>query len=726
MTERFKFTLVGADKAAFTGYDSSLDPTRAEPNALVAGSKNVYKKRNGNIAPREGKKRRGPGSNVETGIVSSFEWETSFGEEFPLREVAATAAGDDGKLQFESSISDGETPVWYDLVTDMSLTRLVFDTWWSDVDQKDRLIYVLGDSNLYSWSGGVAKLASVLLEHGSVTSAAVAAQGTGYTVGDVVNIVGGDNTAQVIVNEVFAMGVVASVFGPIAQGSGYSGGTVATTGGTGSGLTLSITVGDSASITKEGDETFQEVGFSSDPTNNAYFQIKINGNPYSYSSGYDTTTLRGLNASAINEPVGSIIIQQVIPVNNTPTDTGTNDFLKTVNNQIYVGSYSSRIIYSSSASDTPTSSFADFTNAGSHVPGDPAIMVFDQQCRGIGQTIDGKIAIFAGIDLLYIVTPNVNVTYTYDAADGKAVFAYNAVQKVQLAGKSSALAHEFIGTLGGNLIWLDQNNQMRELGTFTSNFVPQPTYLSLPVWDEFLAEDFTGGAVRTVDDTVYITAPATTHTWFYQERQILNENGQITAEKLWQPPHEWDISRIAIIDGDTFGHSASNPMIFQIIDTAQWFDDTAEDDTVAPYKALARFGYSRAARYNLLEFDMFFIEGYILPNAELNLDVFFDYLGTSGVINGIIQGNDNPATLYSGPATGKIGEDEIGDQSDGGGTDVVFPKFRVIGDFQTVNCFEYQPQIWSDQAGSRWEIMTMGTNEVLSEQEVTFIRKRIS
>lgn len=729
MSERFKFNLVGADKEAFSGYDSSLDPTKALANAMVKGSKNVYKKRNGNIAPREGMKRRGPGSIADTGITSSFEWETSFGANYPLRTVAASAAGNDGKLQFESSIADGINPLWYDLKIGLSLTRQVFDTWWSDLDQKDRLVYVQGDPNMYSWSGGVAKLASVNLEHGSVSSASTTpfAGGTGYTAGDILTLTGGDGTAQVIVNSVVPItGEVFTVFGPIARGSGYSAGTVATTGGTGSGATMDITVGDTASVTKEGTETFQEVGFSSDPTNNAYFLIEINGHGYSYSSGYNSTTLRGLDISVLAEPVGSIIIQQVITTANTPTDTGSNDFLKTVNNQIYVGSYSSRIVYSSSASDTAPSQFADFTNAGSHVPGDPELMVFDQQCRGIGQTIDGKIAIFAGIDLLYIVTPNLNVTYTYTGSDGNAVFAYNAVQKVQLAAKSSAMAHEFIGSLGGNLIWLDQNNQLRELGTFTSNFVPQPAYISLPVWDEFLTEDFSGGALRTVDETVYITAPVTTHTWFYQERQILSQAGQITAEKLWQPMHEWDISRVAVIDGDVFGHSASNPMIFQIIDTGQWFDDTAEDDTPAPYKALARFGYSRAARYNYLQFDMYFIEGYILPNAELNLDVFYDYLGTEGFVQGVLQSGTVPMFSFPGPAAGKIGQDVIGTEADGGGLDLTFPKFRVIGDCDLINCFEYQPQIWSNQAGSRWEILTMGTNASVSEQEVTFIRKRIS
>lgn len=764
--DNYKIGLVGGDKEPFLGYVSAIDPTLASPRASIAGSKNTYKKRTGTYAVREGLKRRGAGNTANTGIESSFEWETSFGITYPLRTVVpSTEGGSDGKLQFESTIADGTTPVWYDLLDGLSLTRFVFDTWWDADESKDTLLMVNGDTSIKVWSGGVAKMGSVSsnflsyrngggtiltfsissaspavnIYYNGQLSANIAAGSIGLTSnpsdGDTIVISASDASTPVTAITVTFVAAIGATAGNVLIGPD-----VATTfanlfdllqhptsttanhvafGTNGATLIGDFAITQAYGILIEGDTTWIENGFSSNPTNSNLDGVTINGHQYTSIGGFDTNYLV-VNSDPSAEPSGSIVVQTVFAFDNIPADNFVSDFLKVLSNQVYVGGYSSRIVYSSADDD-----YTDFVNGGAHVVGDPAFMVFDEQVRGLGEA-DGKLCVFAGLDLLYLVTPNVNVTYTYTGQDGEAVFAYNAVEKVPLSGKSSALAHEFIGNFGSYLVWLDQSNQLRALGTFTNNLSKQATYLSLDVWDDFKNENFNDGALRVVDDTIYITAPATGNAWFYQERQLINETGQITSEKLWQPPQEWDISRVALINGLTYGHSASNPDIYQLLDTNQWHDDTPSDDVAAPYKSQLIFGYSRDKRTNLISYTKIFFEGFILPNSPLNLDLFYDYQGASGIVNAVLQDGEDSMELFQALSEGKIGGRGIGGGEAGGGNNSIFPKFRIIGTTSPVNCFEYGVSLWSDTADSRWEILDYGTNATLVELSPTFINKRIS
>ncbi len=96
--DNYKFQLVGADDKPFLGYVSSKDKTSASGQVLVRGSKNVYKKTSGTIASRPGLKRRGSADTTATGIVSSYEWDTSLGAQRVLRVVDITTAGMSGTI----------------------------------------------------------------------------------------------------------------------------------------------------------------------------------------------------------------------------------------------------------------------------------------------------------------------------------------------------------------------------------------------------------------------------------------------------------------------------------------------------------------------------------------------------------------------------------------------------------------------------------------------------
>lgn len=275
-------------------------------------------------------------------------------------------------------------------------------------------------------------------------------------------------------------------------------------------------------------------------------KIMIDGREFTYTGGENTDTLTGVSASsgsASTITVSAVAIQSVLSQVGGATSINSvsgqdlfpagflADFIKVVENQLYVGSYTSRIVYSSG-----NEAFLDFANAGSHVYGDPDMIVLDAPCRGFGLSNDGKFVIFGGDSDLYLVTLNENVNVSYTGQDSQTRFNFNKVQKKKLPSLQAALGHEFIDNFGEYLVWLDQNNQLRALGTFSNSLVQKPVHLSLQVQQELSEDDFTGGHLRTVVDTIYITAPNNGRDWMYEVREKINDNGEVTSEKLWQPP----------------------------------------------------------------------------------------------------------------------------------------------------------------------------------------------
>ena len=135
----------------FRGYVSSVDPTKVEPNVLIQGSVNVYKKRSGTIANRCGKKQYDPVDETLAKVDSAWVWYTSLDATFPLRVS-------NSKFQFYSEITG--TGTWYDLQTSLTLSRFVFGSVWDNSLKKDFLVFVRGDRNLFRWDGGVALFVS--------------------------------------------------------------------------------------------------------------------------------------------------------------------------------------------------------------------------------------------------------------------------------------------------------------------------------------------------------------------------------------------------------------------------------------------------------------------------------------------------------------------------------------------------------------------------------------
>lgn len=713
--DAFKFALTGNKDIPFLGYNSQQDPTNLSPQYLVRGSKNVYLNNNGNVEVRPGLKRFGDLDATEDGVVASYEFETSEGVSLPIQILQS------GQMRF---LFDD---VWYDLKK-FDKTRFIFSLWWDDTDKKEEVIMVNGDSNLYMWSGGIGTVESVTASQ-ILVKGTIDAAGSGYVTGDIITVT--DANAQFTVTA--SGGAVSAlalykVYGTTAGGIG-----TATTGGTGTGLTVTQSSTPTVSTLHNPDSWLTD-GFLSLPGN----IIVIDGVEYPYYGISEDGTDLYLETSLITDSTsGALLYQGILTTTNKPLAGKANDFIVTLNNQLIAGSYTSKVINISFDED-----YTKFTQGNDLIAGDPDFAIVDE--LPTGAVVKGEsVYVFAGNANTYLLTPNTPVPVAQPIGGGNDALVVCTVKKQVGAGKSAAIAQEFITTLGTDVIYLSQDHQLRQLGT-VRNIVTQKTpSLSKTVRQELIDEDFTGGAIRSVDEFTYLTSVVSGRTYLFQIRDDVDSVGNLTAQRLWQPPQEWGISRIAVIDGVTYGYSSSTPQLYQLWDTDQWHDDSPQDEP-SPYECVARFAYeNNGLETGMVGFNMCYYEGYIAPNSALTGRIRFDYLGGThnqgqdGIQevtissleepgwNGIPDDDSRGMTLFIGQSDAEVGVPQVGVEQVGGTIDALkgFPKFRVIQDVEETDVFEYQVELYSYEADSRWSVKCFGTNATASVNNPVFLRK---
>lgn len=694
----------------FAGYDSTRDKTNIAENYLVRGSQNVYKKLSGTIAVRQGQKQYGPIQTALSAFSSEFVWNTSWGATYIL------AVGNN-KLQV---LSEG---VYYDLLTGLTATRYVFDKWWDNTEKKDRVLFVHGNSDMQHWSGGIATIASGTAPvAGTVTGIAINTGGGSYEIGQIITITGGGGTGATYRITSVAPGTLAVTgLSQITGGTGYSTGTnLATTVNTGGGtlFTVDITsVATTGTLTKQGTTSWQQAGFASNLASEK--KIMILGVEYTYIGGEDTATLYGVLPDPSGILAGTVAIQSVLTQVDTPAAGFNNDFIKVINNQVYVGSYTSRLCYISSSTN-----FADYVVPTPRAAGDPELLTLDATLKGIGVR-QGNAHIGFGNGSWAVITFN-------DITVGSTLTQQTKVDVKPVAQLQAPYAHEFIDTVGDSLVYLAQDQQVRMFGDFTNLFTPGYPSLSQEISTELMEQNFAEGSLRCIGEFTYLCAPITGKVWLYQVRQAVDQSGQVVAERLWHSPFVWNLTSVNQVNGTIVGFSNANPQIYSLWDTNQWYDDSPSTEHL-PYECVAAFSYRGGKRrQGLWSFDKNFTEGYIAPGTPLSVRINYNYQGSLAVLNATINSITQPAYTFSGATAPSLGDRSPGEEPLGDGFTTLadaqeaLPKFKVINSMNQQNCFEWQPIYYSEATNAQWELLAVGDNAQLeADQKATFIINKL-
>lgn len=437
--------------------------------------------------------------------------------------------------------------------------------------------------------------------------------------------------------------------------------------------------------------------------------VRINGTTYTY-SGSSGSTLTGVTPDPTGEADGSAVLETVVTNSNTPASGFNTDFIKVINNQVYAGSYTSRLCYISNDTD-----YTDYVVPSPRSPGDPELLTLDAVLKGIGiRGGDAHIGYGSG-SWARVSFQNITV--------GSTLTQQTVVSPQPVALGQAPYAHEFIDNVGDNIVYLGQDQQVRVLGDFNNLFVTGYPSISQEINTELSAETFTNGALRCIGEFIYVIAPSSGKVYLRQERTTVDFNGNIVAERLWHSPFIWNLRRIDDLNGTVIGFSNANPQIYDLWDTGQWYDDSPSDEQL-PYECVLALGYrSNNRRQGLQSFEKMFTEGYITQGTELAFTLNYDYEGTTSIKSGFINSENYPTTLYGGISPASLGDESLGDESLGDGeAEDVLAKYKNISSIAEINCFEYQPILSSNSAGARWELLALGTGVVKSDlQNATFI-----
>lgn len=437
--------------------------------------------------------------------------------------------------------------------------------------------------------------------------------------------------------------------------------------------------------------------------------VVVNGTTYAY-TGSSGSTLTGVTPDPTGEANGSGVLQAVTTSSNTPASGFLADFIKVINNQAYVGSYTSRLIYISSSTD-----YTNYTVPSPTVAGSPELVTLDGAGKGIGVRQGTAYVSFGSGSWASISFSDITV--------GTTLTRKTTVDVKPVAVGQAAYAHEFIDTVGDNIVYLAQDQQVRYLGSANTSFTTVYPSLSQEIATELSAETFTGGSLTSIGEFIYITAPNSGKVYLRQERTRLSNEGIVVAERLWHSPFIWNLTKVDDLDGTVIGFSNANPQIYDLWDTNQWYDDSPSDEQL-PYNCILAMPYRPTnRRQGLQSFDKNFTEGYLTVGSQIQLTINYDAQGSESVLQQYVNSLQFPATTFA-ISPNSLGDESLGDESmgTGGENEDALVKFKVINQFSLVNCFEYQPIYSSNQTNAQWEILAQGTNaEVEREQQSGFL-----
>lgn len=584
----------------FKSYIANREITNSDPRFLVKGSKNVLLDYASRIVSRRGYVLFGAANTGGNGIKGSYEWDTSTAKQFPLRSY-------DAKLEFYWNNA------WNTLKSNLRTPYLEFAKIWDNTEKIDVLLYVMGDTNTYKWSGGATRIwkttGTTLTKQGVLTAKTTIAFVAG-TPGSVAPTIT-DSDANFL-NAGFAAGDTLYVTGSAGNSRNFTIGSV--TAGV---ITLIMSdtlvseLAGPAVTVHNGEPTWASSRFLTTGTRS----IIYNGIEYAYTGGESTDTLTGLTAfPAVT--LGDPAWQTVVTLAN-PGAINANfkqDLIAVQLNQLILGSTKSQEIYGSANID-----YTNFTITSPRAPADPFKVNMDNYCTCIIPTDNLEQTASA---LLFGGGTNEFFKLSYQMAQDNSNELVRMI-KLKTASGSGIIAKGAIGTVKNANVYISREPTLESLGTIEAVSNKENVPLSDAIKDDFDSYDFTNAHIKYWKRSIYIALPAEGLLLIYDQQK-----------GVWQPPQTIPISRLSIINDWLYGHSSISNETYRL------FTGTNDNGIFIPQ--VARFAYNNGGKRDRIKnMDEFWSDGYISPNGLLNMTSYLGFAGSAGLKLMTISGGDS-------------------------------------------------------------------------------------
>jgi len=459
----------------------------------------------------------------------------------------------------------------------------------------------------------------------------------------------------------------------------------------------------SNTITKEGTNTWAQDRFYTAGTR----QIRMlddggTWRTFTYTGGEGTKTLTGVtpDPTGYSFTAGANVFQAIRLNDDTPADGFNVTSLAVLNNQLWCGSNTSRLVYMSSNTD-----FTDYTHSTPRAAGEGEI-----------STLDDIVRLLMPMDKEMWISSGRNDWYSSQFVEvdvGGTLVETLKIKKFRSGADMGCQSQHLAEKIGDYIVFVSFEPQIYILGNIADLEGPAFQSISDPIKTDIDAEDFTNGHIKYHRNRIYISAPANDRVWINELRQ--RADGSMI--RFWQPPQILPVRRFAIIDDEIHGHSG------RVAETYKLFD--GRDDNGKSFKAVARYAYRNYGRRDVEKWmDEWLTEGYISGNTILTLKLKFDFGGFTQTLEKEIRGDDDDI-LYESIESGVLGDQPLGDSPLGDEAETASgePKFRQIHTFPAADFFEIQAEYSTDEQDYYWELLSLGGNVKISGSIPGKIRK---
>lgn len=663
-------------------YTNNGDVTTLPDNVLVQGSINCVIEDKEKVSSRKGYTLVGQVKTKNKSIKSSFDWETNRNSTRSIR------LNTDGELELYFNKN------WTLLKKLKTGVRCNFTPWWSNTELIDMLLFTDETANVNMWSGGVTQVASA-----TATTISIKGYLTGITIAFNDNGVNPDtitDSGNGFLTSGFEVGDPIIISGSTSNDGTYK--ISALTAGVATlypddTLTNEV-AGATVVATNSVQATWADKGFLKNGTRS----VVVGGVEYAYTGGETTGILTGL----VGLPTMTLgeTCMQAVRVSAPATLAGfTLDLISVLNNYVFYGDLTSRVIEMSTDTD-----YTAFTEATPRIQG-----------NGTEITIDATPTAFipgpAGDEFYISGRKDSWYKVTFKVASNLAGEEIR-IKKLPTATGQAAISQSSVVSIKNSTAFITFEPTLDTLSRITAVDTPQSKALSYDIRDDLLTYDLTDANGIFYQNQIFIAIPKEGLVLIYDVEQA-----------IWQPPHKLPIGRLALVDINNngvqhlCGHSSVSNETYRLYD--------GYNDNNAPIHVEMHFGYSNyGTRFTPKNFDEIATELYMSENTNVTNKIIYDYEGATAVKEFEIRGDD-VSIQFKPVSAGGLGSAPLGSIPFGSLSTPVndLSKIRVINTTPMQDFFESQRVFIAEGIDIRLAVIAMGTNAVISEDIPAYLKQ---
>ncbi len=417
--------------------------------------------------------------------------------------------------------------------------------------------------------------------------------------------------------------------------------------------------------------------------------------------------MTGVSPSAAAIPPGSIVHQAVVTTANTSmtgiTATFTNGLISNLNNQIFVGSLTSAVLWISKVN-----SFTDYSSSTPRQTGEGASLILDDNLVAFIRQ-EQFMYVSAGKDLWY------NVNFQLQTSTVGVTYEQVNAELLKNGRRQGAQSQAFASHMKNNVITVTFEPTIDMIGRIQNYFeTPQTKNISDSIKLDVDQYDFTGGSIAYFRYNIFVAIPVEGIVLVYS----LTTNS-------WEAPQTLPITRFYVVDGELYGHSSATSESYKLF--TGYADRVYPGFSGNPIDSKAIFSYQNfGTRTHLKKANMFYIEGYISQNTTLLCTLTYEIDGCATTKTFTVDGSDKAIVCIGGDegSLGKfsLGKIKLGGQGLSSLTNLP-PKFRVEKTFPSTNFFEVSFSFEVLGVDQNFQILGYGLNASMASEEEIFIRQ---